>query len=53
MSDAAWPPLYVVALGGNVISPPQGDLSFGTERVIIDVFRSPPGAAVPHKPVLG
>ena len=36
MSEAGRPPLYVVALGGNVISPPRGDLSFATERAVID-----------------
>jgi len=29
-------PLIVVALGGNAISPPQGDLSFPCERSLID-----------------
>jgi len=32
----ARPPLYVVALGGNAVSPPRGDLSFATERAAID-----------------
>ncbi len=36
MTEATRPSLYVVALGGNAISPPRGDLSFGTERAIID-----------------
>lgn len=36
MSEAARPPLYVIALGGNAISPPRGDLSFATERAVID-----------------
>jgi len=36
MSDAGRPPLYVVALGGNAVSPPRGDLSFATERAAID-----------------
>jgi carbamate kinase len=29
------PPLVVVALGGNAISPPAGDLSFGAEREVV------------------
>lgn len=32
----ARPALHVVALGGNAISPPRGDLSFATERAIVD-----------------
>jgi carbamate kinase len=30
------PPLAVVALGGNAVSPPRGDLSFRQERELID-----------------
>jgi carbamate kinase len=29
------PPLTVVALGGNAISPPQGNLAYATERLVI------------------
>jgi carbamate kinase len=36
VDDAGRPPLYVIALGGNAVSPPRGDLSFATERVAID-----------------
>jgi carbamate kinase len=35
MSEAE-PRLHVVALGGNVVSPPRGDLSFATERAVTD-----------------
>ena len=36
MNDAGRPPLYVIALGGNAVSPPRGDLSFATERAAVD-----------------
>ena len=36
MNDASRPPLYVIALGGNAVSPPRGDLSFATERAAVD-----------------
>ena len=36
MNDAGRPPLHVIALGGNAVSPPRGDLSFATERAAID-----------------
>ncbi|MBI4516538.1 MAG: carbamate kinase [Deltaproteobacteria bacterium] len=36
MSVAASSPLMVVALGGNAITPPAGDLSFATEREVIE-----------------
>jgi carbamate kinase len=36
MNDADRPPLYVIALGGNAVSPPRGDLSFTSERAAID-----------------
>ena len=35
MTAAATAPLVVVALGGNAISPPRGDLGFGTEKTVI------------------
>lgn len=35
MAPPARLPLYVVGLGGNVICPPRGDLSLGTERMLI------------------
>lgn len=35
MTDPGRPPLYVVALGGNLISPPRGDLTFAAERAAI------------------
>jgi carbamate kinase len=36
MNDEGRPPLHVIALGGNAVSPPRGDLSFATERAAID-----------------
>ena len=36
MNDAGRPGLHVIALGGNALSPPRGDLSFATERAMID-----------------
>jgi hypothetical protein len=32
----AAPPLLVVALGGNAVSPPRGGLTFAVERRLID-----------------
>jgi carbamate kinase len=36
VNDAGRPPLHVVALGGNAVSPPRGDLSFATERAAVE-----------------
>jgi carbamate kinase len=36
MNAAGRPPLYVIALGGNAVAPPRGDLSFATERAAIE-----------------
>jgi carbamate kinase len=36
VSGAGRTPIYVIALGGNAVSPPRGDLSFATERAAID-----------------
>ncbi len=42
MPAAAAPPLVVVGLGGNAISPPHGDLSVATERALIATADSLP-----------
>jgi carbamate kinase len=36
MTEPASRPLTVVAVGGNAISPPAGDLSFGAERSVVE-----------------
>lgn len=36
VDEAGRPALYVIALGGNALSPPRGDLSFAAERTAID-----------------
>ena len=36
MTAGGRPPLHVIALGGNAVSPPRGDLAFAAERAAID-----------------
>jgi carbamate kinase len=36
MTGAGHAELHVIALGGNAVSPPRGDLSFATERTAVD-----------------